>query len=110
MCRAQSGKRCVSLSSDSRLFASLNMHAGRSTSLLSFEFWQLLVKNNVEHSDYKQRAARARIARNIRRHVWTGRLSRNRARSMLLELGENPEIDEERLRAEEAAGAAKDRP
>ena len=56
----------------------------------AFEFWQLLVDGKVEHTDWKQKALRARISRNLRRHVQAGVLAEATARSMAWELGLRP--------------------
>lgn len=50
-------------------------------------FWQLLVKDKIEFTDYKQRAMRMRIARSIGRHLYADTLSAGEASRMLGELG-----------------------
>jgi hypothetical protein len=56
----------------------------------AFKFWQRLVRDKVEHKDYKQAALRKRIARNVRRHCALRRLTTYRGVWMLRELGEDP--------------------
>lgn len=56
----------------------------------AFEFWQLYVKDKVDHGDRKHAAVRSRIARNITLHLTAGALHPLHARSMLKELGPPP--------------------
>lgn len=59
----------------------------------AFKFWRLLVDGKVEHTDYKQKALRARIGRNLMRHARAGVLREATARSMTWELGLRPSSD-----------------
>ncbi|KIP09714.1 hypothetical protein PHLGIDRAFT_308770 [Phlebiopsis gigantea 11061_1 CR5-6] len=55
-------------------------------------FWQLLVKDKIEFTDYKQRAMRMRIARSIGRHLHAETLSASEANRMLGELGHGARV------------------
>lgn len=60
--------------------------------VMAFNFWARLVRGKTEWGDREQRKRRRAIGRLVRRHCAEGRLDMDRARAMLLALGDRGEV------------------